>query len=294
MADLSKYSDENIIDVLSSDAEAELRGRGYDYGWFKKDVFVGSIYILVNPAFPKLVKIGYADDVEKRMKQLSNSSALPDKYHCYAIYKVRKRLEDLQLHKLLDILNPDLRYNQSREFFELDFEKAFSILSAIAQINGDDEQVIKNPFNDDFFATFKSNVSTVKNNVNISSDISSNNGKSSDSFWSNPTKVKTDMLKIPNGLYYVNENWKKHGHITATMRVFNGSFIVLKGSMCLPSKANWLPTPRRNAKIVNGILQSDVECKSPSTAIFVVLGQSYSAWNIWKDSSGNPIDIYRK
>ena len=48
MADLSKYSDENIIDVLSSDAEAELHVRGYDYGWFKKDVFVGSIYILVN------------------------------------------------------------------------------------------------------------------------------------------------------------------------------------------------------------------------------------------------------
>ena len=30
----------------------------------------GVIYILTNPSFPEYVKIGYADDVEKRLAQL--------------------------------------------------------------------------------------------------------------------------------------------------------------------------------------------------------------------------------
>ena len=30
----------------------------------------GVIYILTNPSFPEYVKIGYADDIDKRLKQL--------------------------------------------------------------------------------------------------------------------------------------------------------------------------------------------------------------------------------
>ena len=32
----------------------------------------GVIYILTNPSFPQYVKIGYADDVDKRLKQLDH------------------------------------------------------------------------------------------------------------------------------------------------------------------------------------------------------------------------------
>lgn len=53
------------------------------------------IYILVNPSFKNLVKIGYADDVAKRLKSLNSNAGLPDPYHVYATYKVKKRLEDL-------------------------------------------------------------------------------------------------------------------------------------------------------------------------------------------------------
>ena len=70
MRDLSRYSDEDIITIVSSNAENELKKRGYEYGWYKKEPFVGAIYILVNPAFPELVKIGCADDVQKRLKNL--------------------------------------------------------------------------------------------------------------------------------------------------------------------------------------------------------------------------------
>lgn len=37
----------------------------------------GVIYILTNPSFPDYVKIGYAKDLEKRMKQLNRSETIP-------------------------------------------------------------------------------------------------------------------------------------------------------------------------------------------------------------------------
>lgn len=153
MSDLSKYSDDDIIAIISSDAEEELRNRGYDYGWYKKEQYVGAIYILTNPSMPGLVKIGYADDVKARVKSLSSSAGVPDPYHCYAIYRVKKRLEDLRLHKLIDTLDPDLRHSKKREFYEMSCEKAFSILSSIAQINGSEEQLVINPFDDDLYLT---------------------------------------------------------------------------------------------------------------------------------------------
>lgn len=45
MKDLSKYSDDDLIDILSSNADVELKKRGYEYGWYKKERFVGAIYI---------------------------------------------------------------------------------------------------------------------------------------------------------------------------------------------------------------------------------------------------------
>lgn len=150
MNELNKYSDEEIINI-NKDIEKELKSRGYEYDWHKKDKHVGAIYILFNSAFPDLVKIGYADDVQKRMTDFNHSSALPDHYHCYAVYKVKKRLGDKKLHSLIDTLNPSLRYQKNREFYKMKCEKAFEILYAIAQINGDEDQLIKNPFQDPFY-----------------------------------------------------------------------------------------------------------------------------------------------
>lgn len=147
----SNLSDKELIDIWASDIEAELKKRGYEYGWHKKELFSGVIYILVNPAFPDLVKIGYSDNIQKRMKTLNSNSGLPDPYHCYAFYRVRKRLEDLKLHNLIDSLDPALRHSKNREFYEMNKEKAYEILYAIAQINGDEDQLIKNPFSDSFF-----------------------------------------------------------------------------------------------------------------------------------------------
>ena len=69
----------------------------------------GVIYILTNPSFPDYVKIGYADNMENRLKQLNRSECIPFAFRVYAIYEVSTRLSDLKLHKIIDKLNPDLR-----------------------------------------------------------------------------------------------------------------------------------------------------------------------------------------
>jgi len=184
--DLSNYSDEEIIGIVSADFGAELRKRGYEYGWYKKEKFVGAIYIFVNPAFSGLVKIGYADDVQKRLKQFNSSTGLPDPYHCYAIYKVKKRLKDLQLHNLIDTLDPSLRHAKNREFYEMDCQKAYDILSAIAQINGNEELLIKNPFAESYFETQL--IEIPENIDNVQSERVSKRGR-----------LKFSMLNIPIG-----------------------------------------------------------------------------------------------
>ena len=50
----------------------------------------GVIYILTNPSFPQYVKIGYADNVESRLKHLNNSECIPFAFRIYAIYEVEE------------------------------------------------------------------------------------------------------------------------------------------------------------------------------------------------------------
>ena len=52
----------------------------------------GVIYILTNPAFPQYVKIGYAQDLEKRLKQLNRSETIPYAFRAYAVYDVESEL----------------------------------------------------------------------------------------------------------------------------------------------------------------------------------------------------------
>ena len=110
----------------------------------------GYIYILTNPSFPDYVKIGYADDVEKRVAQLNRSECTPFAFRIFATYKVNSRLSDLSLHQLIDSLNTGLRSvdnidgkTRVREFYALTPDQAYSILEAIAKINGLTDNLVK-------------------------------------------------------------------------------------------------------------------------------------------------------
>ena len=103
----------------------------------------GVIYIFTNPSFPQYVKIGYATDVKQRLDELNRSTAVPFAFRIYATYEVDSALSDKKLHSILDRLNPDLRSTEEvegkrriREFYAMTPEDAFSILEAIAEING--------------------------------------------------------------------------------------------------------------------------------------------------------------
>jgi len=110
----------------------------------------GCIYILTNPSFPEYVKIGYASDLEKRLKQLNRSETIPYAFRAYAIYEVEKALTDKELHKLIDRLNPDLRTidnfdgkERVKEFFAMSPEDAYAILESIAKISGTTDRLKK-------------------------------------------------------------------------------------------------------------------------------------------------------
>ena len=108
------------------------------------------IYILTNPAFPELVKIGYTTNVDERLKKLNNSEGLPYSFRLYAYYKVNKSLSDIKLHSIIDKLNPQLRTieningkERKREFYAMSAEEAYNILEALAQSNGLEENLIR-------------------------------------------------------------------------------------------------------------------------------------------------------
>lgn len=103
----------------------------------------GVIYILTNPSFPEYVKIGYADNIERRLKELNRSECIPFAFRVYATYEVSSRLSDLKIHAIIDKLNPNLRsidhfngQKRVREFYAMSPEDAYSILEAIAEIHG--------------------------------------------------------------------------------------------------------------------------------------------------------------
>lgn len=103
----------------------------------------GYIYILTNPSFPNYVKIGYADDVDKRLKELNRSECIPFAFRLYAYYEVNERLTDLKIHDMIDKLNPGLRsidtFNgkpRKREFYAISKETAYNILDSIAVVSG--------------------------------------------------------------------------------------------------------------------------------------------------------------
>lgn len=103
----------------------------------------GFIYILTNPSFPQYVKIGYATDVRQRLEEFNRSTAVPFAFRVYATYEVDSALSDKKVHSILDKLNPALRSAEEiegkrrvREFYAMSPEDAFSILEAIAEING--------------------------------------------------------------------------------------------------------------------------------------------------------------
>lgn len=103
---------------------------------------------------------------------------------------------------------------------------------------------------------------------------------------------------IPNGVYYLSQKARNGGFsIKAQLFVDNGKLMLKQGSMIgeLTGKITdgWLSV-RNSLSVENHILKEDVECDSPSMASSIVVGHASNGWDLWKTSSGEKIDMYRK
>lgn len=112
------------------------------------DISKGYIYILTNPSFPDYVKIGYADNVEARLRQLNSTECTPFAFRVYATYEVPARLADKGVHSIIDSLNPVLRSSEMcngrlrvREFYAMTPEEAYKIFEAMANIHACPERL---------------------------------------------------------------------------------------------------------------------------------------------------------
>lgn len=96
------------------------------------------------------IKIGYAEDVDKRVKELSGT-AVPLPYEVYCTYEIPRikgvKDPDKLVHDLIQSLNPNLRISQNREFFELYPWDAYNMLFAIAQMHDRTDKLIRNTDN---------------------------------------------------------------------------------------------------------------------------------------------------
>ena len=92
------------------------------------------VYILTNQSMPDTIKIGITDNLERRIKELDNTSS-PLPFECYYAVEVEdaSKIERL-LHNGFD----DKRIRQNREFFTATPEQAKSMLQIVETMGGRD------------------------------------------------------------------------------------------------------------------------------------------------------------
>ena len=89
------------------------------------------IYILTNQSMPDTIKIGITDNLERRIKELDNTSS-PLPFECYYAVEVEDASKiEKKIHEGFD----DKRIRHNREFFYTTPEQAKSILE-IAEVMG--------------------------------------------------------------------------------------------------------------------------------------------------------------
>ena len=109
----------------------------------------GYIYILTNESFNRQdwIKIGYSENVERRVQELSNTS-VPLPYEIYATYEVpASKGMDKNFHSIIQKLNPELRISDSREFFQITPWDAYDILHSMAVLHGTEDKLKRNEGN---------------------------------------------------------------------------------------------------------------------------------------------------
>lgn len=106
-------------------------------------------------------------------------------------------------------------------------------------------------------------------------------------------EAKAGIESIPNGEYSLSRNVRGYGKVEGLLLVKDGELTLKADAKCAPMIPN-SPEVVKLAPIVDGVLQRDLICNSPSMAAWVLVGRNTNGWIDWKNKDGEPIDIYRK
>jgi len=90
------------------------------------------IYIMSNPTYPGLLKIGYTGkEIEIRRKDLSKATGVPTPFKVEFIYKLYSRGGEMEreLHKYLK----EFRTSNQREFFDISLKEAINAIKVIGK-----------------------------------------------------------------------------------------------------------------------------------------------------------------
>ena len=103
------------------------------------------VYILTNESMPETIKIGITDNLERRLKELDNTST-PLPFECfYAVEVDDASAIERKIHQGLD----DKRVRQNREFFNATPEQAKALLQMVEVMGGKDvtpkEDIVDTP-----------------------------------------------------------------------------------------------------------------------------------------------------
>ena len=103
------------------------------------------VYILTNQSMPDTIKVGITDNLDRRVRELDNTST-PLPFECYYAVEVENASTiEKKIHEGLD----DKRVRQNREFFNATPEQAKAILEIAEVMGGKDvtpkEDIVETP-----------------------------------------------------------------------------------------------------------------------------------------------------
>lgn len=76
----------------------------------------------------------------KSKKQL-NGTNLPFPYEIYAIYEADSKLSYKAIHKIIEELNPKLKLNRNREFFDVSSKVAYLLFENMVKIHNTSDKL---------------------------------------------------------------------------------------------------------------------------------------------------------
>ncbi len=97
----------------------------------RKKLYTGKLYLLSNPLWNKLRKIGVAEDPASRIKPMQ--TALPD--NISILFQSNLLLDKFFYEHLLSEILYKFRYRTDREFYEIDTNDFIQVVSTIEIMN---------------------------------------------------------------------------------------------------------------------------------------------------------------